>query len=176
MSCEIPVPPILDGPDGHETDPRELLIGYLDWYREALLRKLDGLSDEQLRTPVEPMGWSPLGLVQHLGWVERRWLRWGFTAEQIVGFLPDADEVEWQVAADVSSAQVLATYRGEVERARAIIAAADLEAPSSIGGRFPTPELAPALVRILFHLLQEYARHVGHLDIAREIVDGTVGE
>jgi hypothetical protein len=114
--------------------------------------------------------------VQHLGWVERRWLRWGFMAEQIVGFQPNADEVEWQVASDVPSAQVLATYQSEVERARTIVAAADLYAPSSIGGRFPTPELAPPLVRILFHLLQEYARHVGHLDIAREIVDGTVGE
>lgn len=167
---------MFDGPDGHATDPRELLVGYLDWYRAALLRKLDGLSEEQLRTPVEPMGWSPLGLVQHLGWVERRWLRWGFMAEQIVGFQPDADEVEWQVAADVTSAQVLATYQSELDRARAIIAAADLDALSSIGGRFPTPELAPPLVRILFHLLQEYARHVGHLDIAREIVDGAVGE
>ena len=167
---------MFDGPDGHETDPRALVVGYLDWYRAALLRKLDGLSDEQLRTPVEPMGWSPLGLVQHLGWVERRWLRWGFMAQQIVGFAPDADEVEWQVAADVTSAQVLATYQAEVEAARAIIAAAELDAPSAIGGRFPTPELAPPLVRILFHLLQEYARHVGHLDIAREIVDGAVGE
>ena len=97
-------------------------------------------------------------------------------AEQIVGFLPDADVVEWQVAADVPSLHVLTTYQSEVARARAIIAAADLDAPSSIGGRFPTPELAPPMVRILFHLLQEYARHVGHLDIAREIVDGTVGE
>jgi hypothetical protein len=167
---------MFDGPDGHETDPRELLIGYLDWYREALLRKLMGMTDDQLRTPIEPMGWSPLGLVQHLGWVERRWLRWGFKAEQIVGFLPDADSVEWVVAPGVTSLEVLAAYQAEVERTRAIIAAADLDAPSSVGGRFPTAELAPPLVRILFHLLQEYARHVGHLDIAREIVDGSVGE
>lgn len=114
MSCEIPVQPMFEGPDGHKTDPRELLTGYLDWYREALLRKLDVLTDEQLRTPVAPMGWSPLGLVQHLGWVERRWLRRGFMAEQILGFLPDADQVEWQVADDVTSARVLATYQGKV--------------------------------------------------------------
>lgn len=167
---------MFDGPDGHETDPRALLVGYLDWYREALLRKLDGLTDEQLRAPVEPMGWSPLGLVQHLGWVERRWLRWGFQAEQIVGFQPGGDDVEWHISPEVTSVHVLATYRAEVEQARSIIAGADLDAPSSIGGRFPTAELAPPMVRILFHLLQEYARHVGHLDIAREIVDGTVGE
>ncbi|WP_279582064.1 mycothiol transferase [Fodinicola feengrottensis] len=72
------VPLVLDGPDVREADPYELLVGYLDWYRETLTRKLAGLSDTQLRTPVEPFGWAPLGLVRHLGWVERRWLRWGF--------------------------------------------------------------------------------------------------
>jgi uncharacterized damage-inducible protein DinB len=176
MSLEFPDPSMLDGPGQHETDPRALLTGYLDWYREALQRKLDGLSVDQLRSPVEPMGWSPLGLVQHLTWVERRWLRWGFTAEQIDGYPPGPDDAEWQVAADVSAADVLATYRGEIARARAVVAAADLDAPSRLGGRFATAEIAPPLVRILFHLLQEYARHVGHLDIARELIDGTVGE
>lgn len=44
------------------------------------------------------------------------------------------------------------------------------------GGRFPTPEQAPTLGRILFHLLQEYARHVGQLDVARELIDGVTGE
>src|SRR5205085_7649781 len=76
-------PSILDGPGVEVSDPRELLLGYLDWYRDALLRKIAGLSDTQLRTPLAPLGWSPLGLVKHLGWVERRWMRWGFAAEDI---------------------------------------------------------------------------------------------
>jgi len=74
------VPALLDGPAVGVSDTHELLLGYLEWYRQALMRKLDGLADDLLRTPVEPLGWSPLGLVQHLGWVERRWLRWGFGA------------------------------------------------------------------------------------------------
>jgi len=78
--------PLFDGPGDDVSDPRELLLGYLDWYRDALLRKIAGLSDTQLRTPVEPMGWSPLGLVQHLGWVERRWMQWGFDAEDVVAW------------------------------------------------------------------------------------------
>ena len=77
-------PAPLDGPGTKVADPRELLVGYLDWYRETLMRKLDGLSEAQLRTPVDPLGWSPLGLVKHLGWVERRWMRWGFAAEDVV--------------------------------------------------------------------------------------------
>lgn len=56
-------------------DPRDLVLGYLDWYRGALLRKIAGLSDVQHRTSIEPLGWSPLGLVKHLGRVERRWMR-----------------------------------------------------------------------------------------------------
>ncbi len=77
------VPAVLDGPGVCVSDPRELLLGYLDWYREALMRKLAGLSDAQLRAPVAPLGWSPLGMVRHLGWVERRWMRWEFAAEAV---------------------------------------------------------------------------------------------
>ncbi len=128
------------------------------------MRKLAGLSDDQLRTPVEPLGWSPLGLVQHLGWVERRWLRWGFAAE------------EWTVAAGTSTAQALAAYEAEVTVANSVALAADLSDKARLGGRFKTIEQAPSLGRILFHLLQEYARHVGHLDVARELLDGETGE
>jgi uncharacterized damage-inducible protein DinB len=169
------VPP-LDGPPVGESDPRELLLGYLDWYRDALMRKLDGLSDAQLRTPVGPLGWSPLGLVKHLGWVERRWLRWGFAAEPVAPEPPGGRDAEFVVAGDEDAASVLTAYRDEVGRATALIAGAELGDQARVGGRFPTPDQAPPLARILFHLLQEYARHVGQLDIAREVVDGVTGE
>lgn len=170
------VPAVLDEPGVGVSDPRELLLGSLDWYREAVLRKIAGLSDAQLRTPVAPLGWSPLGLVRHLGWVERRWLRWGFAAEQIAGYAPGGDQDEWGVGAGESAAEVLEAYRDEVERSRSLILGADLLEPARVGGRFPSAEQAPSLGRILFHLLQEYARHVGHLDIARELIDGQTGE
>jgi len=169
------VPAVLDGPPVGVSDPRELLLGYLDWYREALDRKLAGLSDAQLRTTVEPLGWAPLGLVKHLGWVERRWMRWGFAAEDVLAYSPGGDEAEWSVA-DESVDQVMATYADEVRRSRALASGADLDEPARTGGRFPTPDQAPSLGRILFHLLQEYARHVGHLDVARELIDGQTGE
>ncbi|CAN5221473.1 DinB family protein [soil metagenome] len=170
------VPAVLDGPAVDVADPRELLLGYLDWYREALLRKIAGLSDAQLRAPVEPLGWSPLGLVRHLGWVERRWMRWGFAAEDVVAYSPGGDEAEWAVAADEPAASVLAEWADETQRSRSLAAAADLAEPSATGGRFPTPAEAPPLGRILFHLLQEYARHLGQLDVARELLDGETGE
>jgi uncharacterized damage-inducible protein DinB len=167
--------PLTDGGHVQETDPYVLVTGYLDWYRDRVLRKLDGLSDEQLRTALEPLGWSPLGLVQHLTWVERRWLRWGFAAEPIDGY-PSGDDAEWSVPADIESATVLAAYRTELERGRRSVADHPMDTPSAVGGRFASADAAPPLVRILFHLLQEYARHVGQLDIVRELLDGSVGE
>lgn len=170
------VPALLDGPAIDISDARELLDGYLEWYRTTLMRKLAGLTDDRLRTPVEALGWSPLGLVQHLGWVERRWLRWGFGAEDVVAYPPGGDTEEWTVAPDTSTAQVMAAYRTEVSAGKAVAAAASLTDRARLGGRFTTADRAPSLGRILFHLLQEYARHVGHLDIARELIDGETGE
>jgi len=169
-------PALLDGPDVGVSDPRELLLGYLDWYRDALIRKITGLSDLQLRTPVEPLGWSPLGMVKHLGWVERRWLRWGFMAEDVEAYPPGGDVAEFSISAEESTDSVVAEYLSEVERTRKLTAEAALTDLAELGGRFKTPDQAPSLARILFHLLQEYARHVGHLDIARELIDGTTGE
>jgi uncharacterized damage-inducible protein DinB len=168
------VPWVLEDPPPTVSDPRALVMRYLDWYRETLLRKIDGLSDPQLRTPVEPLTWSPLGLVQHLAWVERRWMRWGFAAEDVQPFRDGDENAEWQLT-DPTPA-VLAGYRAEVARSRELAAGLSLETASRIGGRFPDPGTAPSLGRILFHLLQEYARHVGQLDVARELVDGVTGE
>ena len=164
----------LDGPGMKVADSRELLFGYLDWYRETLMRKLDGLSETQLRTPVDPLGWSPLGLVKHLGWVERRWMRWGFAAEDVVAWPPGGDAEEF--GADEPTDRVLAAYDAEVRRSRELAEGAALTDVARLGGRFTDPHQAPPLARILFHLLQEYARHLGHLDIARELIDGVTGE
>ncbi len=57
-----------------------------------------------------------------------------------------------------------------------IVAAHDLHDHAATGGRFPEGEPTPTLIAILFHVMQEYARHVGHLDIVRELIDGTTGE
>jgi hypothetical protein len=165
----------LDGPEMKISGPRELLLGYLDRYRDALIRKISGLSDPQLRTPIEPLGWSPLGMVKHLGWVERRWMRWGFAAEDVLACLPGG-AAEFGVAADEPADSVLATYRDEIRQSRELAEGAALTDTARLGGRFTRPAEAPPLARILFHLLQEYARHVGHVDIARELIDGTTGE
>lgn len=169
-------PAVLERPAAEVSDPRELLLESLEWYRNALMRKIAGLSDAQLRTPVEPMGWSPLGMVNHLGWVERRWMRWGFAAEDLPVYPHGDDDTEWSVPAERSIDSVVAAYFDEVERSRALVRGVDLAARATVGGRFTSPDEAPSLGRIVVHLLQEYARHVGQLDVVRELIDGETGE
>lgn len=137
------VPALFDGPAVDVSDAHELLLGYMEWYREALMRKLDGLSDDQLRTPVDPLGWSPLGLVQHLGWVERRWMRWGFGAQDVVAYPPGGDSAEWTVAPDTSTTQIIAAYQAEVAMANSLMAPPMLTDKARLGGRFKTPDQAP---------------------------------
>ncbi|MFT2017786.1 DinB family protein [Streptomyces sp. 796.1] len=161
------------------TDQRALLDGYLDYYRDALRRKIDGLGEQELRSSRLPSGWTPLELVKHLTHVELRWFVWGFcgttmTPERAWGDRGPADR--WHVADDESVAQVLAEHRRQCARSREIAAGIPAERRASLGGRFTTEEEAPTLGWTLFHVLQEYARHVGQLDVVRELADGQVGE
>jgi hypothetical protein len=173
----VTVPAEAEEPPHTIADPAELLAAYLDFYRAAVLRKLDGLDEARLRASVVPSGWSPLELVVHLMWVERRWIRWGFAAEETPQPWGDnGPDGRWQVPPGARAADVLAEFTAECERSRRIVAGVPLARRAAVGGRFRTPAEAPTLGWILFHVLQEYARHAGHLDIARELVDGALGE
>ncbi|NLU66047.1 DinB family protein [Streptomyces sp. HNM0574] len=153
--------------------------GHLDYYRGAVLRKLEGLSEAELRGSRVPSGWSPLTLVRHLTYMERRWLVWGFEGEQVSDPWGDQDASgEWYVPEGVGVEEVLAAFREQAERSRRIVAAVldPSLARARLGGRFGSEGEAPALSWILFHVLQEYARHVGQLDVSRELADGATGE
>jgi uncharacterized damage-inducible protein DinB len=159
------------------SDPAQLLAAYLDFYRDAVLRKLDGLSEGQLRTSLLPSGWTPLELLKHLAHVERRWLRWGFTGEPVSEpWGDDGPDGRWHVADDESAEDVTAFFLEQCRRSRKIVAVARLTDVASDAGRFVPPAVRPTLSRILFHLVQEYARHIGQLDVVRELIDGAVGE
>jgi uncharacterized damage-inducible protein DinB len=163
-------------PSGKISDPRELLTAYLDFYREAILRKLEGLPEAELRASRLPSGWTPLELLKHLAGVERRWFRWGFAAEEVgEPWVESGPDNRWHVDDGETFEQVRALFLDECERSRRVVAAARLDQLAHSGGRFDPGEL-PSLAWILFHVLQEYARHAGHLDVARELADGTVGE
>ncbi|MBD0292263.1 MAG: DinB family protein [Jiangellaceae bacterium] len=166
-----------DEPARSLADPSELLQAYLDYYRDALLRKLEGLQEPDLRRSVVPSGWTPLELLVHLTWVERRWFRWGFAGEPTDEPWGDqGPDGRWYAPTDETPQTMIAEFLDESASSRQIVAGVPLSRRAQTGGRFATEADAPALAWILFHVLQEYARHVGHLDIVRELIDGTVGE
>jgi uncharacterized damage-inducible protein DinB len=167
----------LPEPGKELVDIRQLFLRYLDFYRSAIASKVDGLSDDELRRTRLPTGWTPIELVKHLVYMERRWLRWGFAGEQVPDPWGDASESgRWRVEPGESLEQLLEALDDGGRTTARIVCDASLETPSAVGGRFASADEAPALVWVLFHVLQEYARHAGHLDIVRELVDGTAGE
>lgn len=158
-------------------DPKVLLLDYLDYYRSVIASKIDGLDESELRSSRLPSGWTPLELIKHLVYMERRWLRWGFAAEPVDEPWGDRGAAErWSVRPGESAADLVSRMHAGGERTRAIVEAADLSVLAEPGGRFSGEGVRPTLGWILFHVLQEYARHAGHLDIARELADGEVGE
>jgi uncharacterized damage-inducible protein DinB len=165
-----------DEPPRSLEDPRDILLQQLSYYRATLLAKLDGLSPDQLTGSILPSGWSPLGLLKHLVFVERRWMQWGFEAEQVADPWGDhdPDSEGWLVAPEDSVAELTARLAEIAGRTEAVASQSDLTERARLGGRFSSEP--PTLGWILAHLLQEYARHVGHLDVVRELIDGQIGE
>ena len=156
----------------------ERWIDYLDWVRQDLADRVLGLDRTQQRTAWVPTGWAPIEMLSHGLHLERRWFLWGFLAEPIEEPWGDWDVDDpidpapattprWHVPADVS-AQDLARRLAETgERTREILRANPLDTPGRAGGRFTTDP--PTLEWICFHVLAEYTRHLGHLDVAVEL-------
>jgi uncharacterized damage-inducible protein DinB len=152
-----------------------VFLRYLDYFRSVLVDKLEGLSEADLRTSRLPSGWTPVELLKHLTYVELRWLEWGFEGRDLPDPWGDQRENRWYVGPEETLADLVQALRDQAARSRAVVEAHDLSDVGRPSERWEGEE-PPALERILFHLLQEYARHVGHLDIVRELVDGKVGE
>ncbi|MFH0411691.1 DinB family protein [Corynebacterium sp. L4756] len=155
---------------------RGLLLEYLDYYRNLVISKLRGLSTEQLTYSNVPTQWTPAGMVNHLTNVERRWLEWGFLGRDVEDpwrdAPPDGGWITPKLSFDELKDLLLETGRST----RRLVEAHQLTEYSQVGGKFAKIEAAPQLHWILLHLLQEYARHVGHLDISRELINGATGE
>ncbi|MGW2340397.1 DinB family protein [Streptomyces sp. NPDC001661] len=153
----------------------DALKGALDGQRAHVLGALEGLSDEGLRRPVLPSGWSCLALLRHLTLdVELFWFP-GVIADEpnVAGQLTAGAEAHWYVPEDTTTDEVFADYRSAIARADAVLGAVTPEQepaawPVEI---WPTWRL-PDVRHILIHVLTEVACHTGHLDAARELIDG----
>ncbi len=153
----------------------EVFLGYLDYFRATLLAKLDGLPETELRGSRLPSGWTPLELLKHVTNVERRWLEWGFEGADVEDPWADRRGDRWYVDPAESLDDLVTAFHARAGATRAIVARHDLTEVGRPSERWDGED-PPTLERVLFHLLQEYARHVGHLDIVRELIDGTTGE
>ncbi|MFC0508975.1 DinB family protein [Micromonospora costi] len=162
-------------PTAPATGRGEVFLRYLDYFRETVVAKVSALAEGEVRRSILPSGWTPLELVKHLRHVELRWIEWGFEGRDVGDPWADRRGDRWYVAPEETREDLLAALRAQGAHTRAVVEGTDLAAVGAPGERWEGAEPA-SLERVLFHLLQEYARHLGHLDIVAELAGGPVGE
>jgi uncharacterized damage-inducible protein DinB len=153
----------------------EVFLRYLDFFRDRVVNKLLGLPPEELRASRLLSVWAPIELIKHLSYVEMRWLEWGFEGEDRSEVWGDRKDGRWYVGPDETLDGLIEALEDQAARTRAIVGRHDLDVVGKPSDRWDSAT-PPTLERVLFHLLQEYARHVGQLDIVSEIAGGPVGE
>jgi hypothetical protein len=150
---------------GIDPDPgRAELLQFLTAQRQVVLDIVSGLDDAALQRSVVPSGWTPIGMVEHLAGAERFWF------QRVV-----ADQASEPSSPAEASDDVFAMYRDQCARSDAVLATTPLDAAPR--GKVPEDmtHLGRSVRTIVLHMIEETARHAGHLDIARELIDGRTG-
>jgi Protein of unknown function (DUF664) len=154
---------------------KEHLHEQLNWVREALVWKLDGLGEYDIRRPLTATGTNLLGLVKHCGTWEARYFGEVF-GRPFPGPLPRWDEeaaqdTEFWATEHETRDEIVGLYRRAQEHADATIGALAIDAP----GYVPWWNEEVKLFNIMVHVLSDTTRHAGHADILREQLDGATG-
>ena len=150
-----------------DPDEKELLLQWLGYLRGAVIRNLDGLNDEQSRWTPDGRLISLLGIVNHLTRVEWRWIDGGFGGADV-----SRSEGEFTPGTDLGVDAALDAYRARAAATDAAIRSMALDQVSDPAGWAAGHELR----WVMLHFIQETARHAGHADATRELLDGTTGE
>jgi len=155
-------------------DEEATLRGLLEWERTTLLWKCRGLTaDELILRPAPPSTLSLLGLIRHLADAERAWFRRYFRGEQIpeVYARPDAPDAAFNET-DAGEAEAdVGRLLDEWDAARSAVAGASLD------DQFEHEQFGEMSLRWVYnHMIAEYARHIGHADLLRQLIDGGIGE
>lgn len=148
------------------------LLGALDNQLQHVMGILEGLSEEDLHRSALPSGWTCLGLVQHLALDDERFWFWRVVCGQSETGDTEIDDA-WSVGPDVPADAIFDLYRREIERANAVIRDTPLDEapkwwPEDLFGSWRLDNLR----QIMLHVFTETACHSGHLDAARELIDG----
>jgi uncharacterized damage-inducible protein DinB len=164
----------MTSPQATIPDPKSTLVDGLDRLNQQVLEKLDGLSEYDLRRPVTPTGTNLLGLVKHLASVQAGYFGETF-GRPFAGELPfddDDPQADLYATSEESSDSIKEFYRASWRHAQGTFAVSDVDAV----GKVPWwSDPVVSLHQILVHMTNETARHAGHIDIVRELVDGSVG-
>jgi hypothetical protein len=162
-------------------DERTTLCEFLDYHRATLVWKISGISGAQLSARVVPSsGLTLAGILKHLAHVEDVWLQDRFLGRALPepwASAPFDDDPDWDLSSAVydTPEQLLALYADACERTRAAVAGA--ESLDALSVKIAAAEGTPFSLRwILVHLIEETARHNGHVDLLREAIDGLTGE
>lgn len=153
---------------------RSLLLRQLSSQRHHILTQLRDLTDAQLRRAVLPSGWTPLGLVRHLTLSDERYWFDVVMGGAPLDYWPEGPNADWRVGPDDATSDVFDAYRTAIARSDDVIASLGLDDPPAR----PEPwwddaGLAfPDLRTVMLHMIVETATHAGHLDAARELIDG----
>jgi uncharacterized damage-inducible protein DinB len=160
------------------TDPKETLVHYLQGARDAMLWKLDGLSEYDARRPLTPTGTNLLGLVKHLASVELVYFGDTFGRPhgiELPWFAEDAElNDDMWVTPEESRESVIDLYRRAWAHAAGTFETLDIDSPGVVAHWSP-PDNQVTLHRILVHMATETHHHAGHADILRETLDGAAG-
>jgi uncharacterized damage-inducible protein DinB len=151
-----------------EAPELEMLSAFLDWLRGSIVRKLEGLSEEEARRRLVPSQTTLFGLIKHLAYVERWWFQYNFAGLDVE--VPD-DDRDFVAEPDETVEQVVDLYRRECDESRKAIADASADDHAKRADRKDI-----TLRWIMIHMIEETARHAGHADILREQIDGAAGE
>ena len=169
--------------DVNQDDESRTLLGFLQYQRDSVLKVVEGLPEDAWQTPVVSSGWTVAGMLAHLCGVEHHWLQrvtTGVMEEPPAGEEPeDGEEGTYEPEAaftcDWPSADLIANYRDECRRSDEVLAATPLSvAPRGLGFH-PDQEYTKQVTNIrwiVLHVIEETAVHSGHLEIARELLDG----
>jgi len=161
------------GTESQDSESRALL-SFLNAQRAIVLAIVDGLDEGELRASVVPSRWTPLGLIEHLGFAERYWFQ--VVAAGSATDLPWPEESggdeDAPFTTDRPVALVPSFYRDQCERANALLASTPLSSPPRRRAYAEIADEVSDLRWIVLHMIEETARHAGHLDIARELTDG----
>jgi uncharacterized damage-inducible protein DinB len=160
-------------------EPKDVLLRYLTEARDGLLGRLDGLGERELRWPMTPTGTNLLGLVKHVASVELGYFGEVFdrpSGEPLPWLDDDAEpDADLWATPQESSAEILALARRAADHTEATVAALDLDAPGRVPWWHPDHQQV-TLHQVLVHMTTETARHAGHADIVRELLDGAAGD